>query len=64
LDQRELEDITSCCGAPVFDYTGRVVAAVSLSDIYDETLDDEQVAKELREVALHISRNLGYHPNP
>lgn len=64
LDQRELEDITSCCGAPVFDYTGRVVAAVSLSDIYDEAIDDERVAQELKEVALHISKNLGYYSTP
>ncbi|WP_367566397.1 IclR family transcriptional regulator [Lacrimispora sp.] len=64
LDQRELENITSCCGAPVFDYTGRVIAAVSLSDIYNEAIDNEQVAKELKEVAMHISKNLGYNPHP
>jgi hypothetical protein len=40
-----------------------VVAAVSLSDIYDETIDDEQVARELKEAAIQISKNLGYHPN-
>jgi len=63
LDNRELEKITSCSGAPIFDYTGRVIAAVSLSDIYNETIDDEQVAKELREVAMQISKSLGYYPN-
>ena len=61
LDVRELEDITSCCGAPVFDYSGQVVAAVSLSDIYNETLDDNQVA-ELKAAAMDISRGLGYLP--
>lgn len=60
VDLRELEDITSCCGAPVFDYTGKVIAAVSLSDIYNESLDDEQVARELKEVAMQISKGLGY----
>lgn len=62
LDVRELEDITSCCGAPIFDYSGNVVAAVSLSDIHNENLDDEQVARELKDVAVQISRNMGYIP--
>lgn len=62
VDVRELEDITSCCGAPVFDYSGQVVAAVSLSDIYNENLDDEEVAEELKEVAMNISKDLGYLP--
>lgn len=62
MDLRELEDITSCCGAPVFDYTGKVIAAISLSDIYNENLDNEQVARELKEVAMQISKGLGYIP--
>lgn len=62
LDVRELEDITSCCGAPIFDYNGNVIAAVSLSDICNENLDDEKVAEDLKEVALEISRCLGYFP--
>ena len=61
LDVRELEDITSCCGAPIFDYNG-VVAAVSLSDLYNENLDDEQVARDLKEVAMQISKSMGYLP--
>lgn len=62
LDKGELEDITSCCGAPVFDYGGQVIASISLSDIYNEAIDNEQVAKELLGVALEISKSLGYHP--
>jgi DNA-binding IclR family transcriptional regulator len=60
LEVKELEDITSCCGAPVFDYTGKVIAAVSLSDIYNEKQDNRKAAEDLKEVALQISRNLGY----
>lgn len=60
LDMGELEDITSCCGAPIFSYDGKVTAAISLSDIYNKSIDDEQVAKELVKVAWEISRNLGY----
>ena len=62
LDKRELEDITSCCGAPIFDYSGEVIAAVSLSDIFNENLNDEMVAEDLKQVALQISRSLGYIP--
>lgn len=62
LDARELEDITSCCGAPIFNYNGEVIAAVSLSDIYNENLDDEKVAEDLKGVALQISKCLGYYP--
>ena len=64
LDVRELENITSCCGAPIFNYSGEVIAAVSLSDIYNEDLDDEKVAEDLKEVALQISKCLGYFPKP
>lgn len=64
LDARELENITSCCGAPIFNYSGEVIAAVSLSDIYNEDLDDEKVAEDLKEVALQISKCLGYFPKP
>lgn len=60
LDMKELEDITSCCGAPIFDYTGEVVAAVSLSDIHNEQIDDQKVAEDLRQVAAQISKSLGY----
>lgn len=60
LDVKELENITSCCGAPIFDYHGKVIAAVSLSDIYNENLDDIQVAEELKETAAQISKSLGY----
>lgn len=62
LEIRELEDITSCCGAPIFDYTGKVIAAVSLSDIYNENIDDIEVAEALKGVAEQISNNLGYFP--
>lgn len=62
LEVGELEDITSCCGAPIFDYTDKVVAAVSLSDIHNEKVNDEEIAEELKEVSLMISKNLGYLP--
>lgn len=62
LDVKELENITSCCGAPIFDYNGGAIAAVSLSDIYNENLDDVVIAEELKETALQISKSLGYLP--
>lgn len=62
LDVKELENITSCCGAPIFDYNGGAIAAVSLSDIYNENLDDVVIAEELKETAMQISKSLGYLP--
>ncbi len=62
LDIRELENITSCCGAPIFDYDGKVVASVSLSDLYREDQDDVKTAEELKEVAMQISKSMGYMP--
>lgn len=60
IEKGELEKITSCCGAPIFDYSGRVVAAVSLSDFYREDEDTNAVAEELKAAAIHVSRLMGY----
>ncbi len=62
LDNREQDVMMSCCGAPIFDYSGHVIAAVSLSDIYDIRKDETVVACELRETAEKISLSLGYNP--
>jgi DNA-binding IclR family transcriptional regulator len=62
IDMCELEKNTSCCGAPLFDYTGKVVAAVSLSDIYVENMSTKTVAEELKDISMQISKSLGYIP--
>lgn len=63
METQEDRSISSCCGAPVFDYTGKVAVAVSLSDVYNPDIDNKQVAEELRETAKIISKSLGYHGN-
>lgn len=60
MEERELEKITCCYGAPIFDYTGKVVAAISLSDFYNENQDDSNLIQDLVWVAGEISRGLGY----
>jgi len=62
LDNKEQDVMMSCCGAPIFDYSGQVIAAVSLSDIYDSRKDETLIARELQETADEISRSLGYNP--
>lgn len=58
IDYMEHINNTVCCGAPIFDYSGNVVAAVSLSDVH--VGPTEEMGKELRTVADTISKSLGY----
>jgi DNA-binding IclR family transcriptional regulator len=62
LDIKEQDLMMACCGAPVFDYTGQVIAAISLSDIYDSKTNEDEIAVALKEVAKKISASLGYNP--
>jgi DNA-binding IclR family transcriptional regulator len=62
LDDGENEDGARCVGAPIFDSLGQVKAAVSVSAPASR-MDDarlRQVAQMVREVALAISRQLGF----
>lgn len=59
IDIKEHLQNTVCCGAPLFDFTGHVIAACSLSDVHEGLF--EQMGEELKQVALTISRSLGYH---
>ncbi len=60
LDNRENDSMLSCCAAPIFDYTQKVVAAISLSDIHREGEDMEKIALDLKDAAEKISQKLGY----
>jgi len=62
IDNREVENHMMCFGAPIFDYIGKVIAAISISDLYDENLTDyDSVGLEVRAVADLISSRLGYN---
>ena len=62
FDKEENEVGVRCVGAPVFDFTGSVIAAISLSGPTDR-MDRKRFAElgpVVRDAARHISRRLGY----
>lgn len=59
----EEEEIGICSvGAPVFDHSGQVVAAISVDGTTAELAEDsiDKVAESVRDTAERISRSLGY----
>jgi len=63
LDNRENEPDIRCLGAPVYDYRGHTVAAVSVSG-YARVVTEERISElgtAVRAAAQEISRRLGYH---
>ena len=64
LDDEEFEEGVRCIGAPVRDYTGNVVAAVSISGpamrMTEKKIVDDLV-HAVKEAAEEISRRLGYN---
>jgi DNA-binding IclR family transcriptional regulator len=67
IDNVENEDGIRCVGAPIFDHTGRVIAALSISGpAYRLTLEAlSRLGDQVKGTAAAISRELGYlgeHP--
>lgn len=60
IDNKENEKMMICYGAPIFDSSNQLIAAISLSDIKNPVLSDEEMGSKIRECALRISRELGY----
>jgi len=60
IDDREHNDHLFCIGAPIFDASGGVVAALSVSSLYSEKLDVETEASLIREKANEISMKMGW----
>ncbi len=61
MDNEEFEPDTRCCAAPVLDYRGSVVAAVSaVWSTYSDGITFERVAPHVVEAAREISRRLGW----
>ncbi|WP_306533632.1 IclR family transcriptional regulator [Geobacter sp.] len=64
IDNEELDMGVRCVGAPIRDYTRRIIGAVSLSGP-SMRFTDERMGKELiplvRQAAEEISMKLGYH---
>ncbi len=59
-ERGELSDLTFCYGAPIFDYTGSVIAAVSLADIATDHEDEAKTSADLLSVTHEISQSLGF----
>jgi DNA-binding IclR family transcriptional regulator len=63
LDHGESEINTRCVAAPIFDYTGRVVAAVSIAGERAEVEPRvAELAPVVMEIAQAVSRRFGYRP--
>jgi IclR family acetate operon transcriptional repressor len=62
LDDQENEDGARCVGAPIFEYPGRVTAAISVSAPASRLGREQvaEVAEAVREAAATISRQLGH----
>lgn len=60
IDNKETEELMICYGAPIFDFTNNVIAAISFSDMKSPSMSDDEIGKEIRNCALKISKELGY----
>jgi DNA-binding IclR family transcriptional regulator len=60
IDNREHNEHLFCIGAPIFDSSGRVIAALSVSSLYTSELDVEGEASLVREKANDISMKMGW----
>ncbi len=60
IDDREQNDMLFCIGAPIFDHTGNVLAALSVSGLYSKDIDVDYEGNLVKDKALQISRKMGY----
>ena len=60
IDDKEQNEHLLCIGAPVFDGSNEVVAAVSISGLHMKDIDIEAEAAMVKESAMQISRKMGY----
>ncbi len=63
VDDREDEENLFCIGAPIFDHTGKVVAAISASGFYRKNIDLPYESSAVKVAAKTISSRLGYKEN-
>ena len=59
IDNREVESHMICFGAPIYDYSGKVIASISISDLYRNEIDYEYQGQLVKETAERISNKLG-----
>ena len=64
IDDEEFERGIRCIGAPLFDYRGKVMAAISTSGPFGDVSikKDGEFAKDVVDIAQKISYRMGYTP--
>lgn len=64
-DDQENEMGVRCIGAPIFDHTNKVIGAISVSGPADRVSKERclELGPLVREVALEVSRRMGYPPS-
>ena len=60
LDAREMEEHAECVGAPVFGADGNLVGAVSVSTLYRDAVNYEELGQIVSGKAKKLSEMLGY----
>ena len=60
MDYRELEEHMVCIGAPVYDSTGEVTGAISISGLYRPDEDYECQGELVKQKAEEVSKLLGF----
>ena len=66
LDRREIEEDVECIGAPILNYLGNVIAALSISGPQRKmgTPREKQFIRDVVKAAALISSKMGYHEMP
>ena len=64
IDNEEFEIGHRCIGAPVYDYRGDIIAAISASGSTSILTDERipEIVEYLKQTAAEISQNMGYVP--
>lgn len=60
LDAREMEEHAECVGAPVFGADGNLVGAVSVSTLYRDAVNYEELGQIVSGKSKKLSEMLGY----
>ncbi len=60
VDDREQNKHLLCIGAPVFDMSDNVIAAISISGLYNDNIDIEEEGHIVKTSAMEVSRKMGY----
>ena len=64
MDDEEYEPGVQCLGAPLYDYRGTAIAAISVSwSMYNSPVNPEELSSYVVETAGQISRRFGYSDN-